>query len=605
MQVHNLVQGSPEWHAYRRNHFNASDAPAMMSCSPYKTRDQLIAELATGIAPEVDSATQAIFDTGHRSEKLALPLAEQIVGEELAPLVGSEGKFSASFDGLTLMEDTGFEHKSLNKALREAMFEGCTGADLPLVYRVQMEQQCMVAGCTRVLFVASKWDGDTLVEERHCWYEPDAALRAEIVAGWAQLEKDVAAYQAPDEAPAKVVAEVVTALPAVFAQVSGQIALKDNLPEFEVALRDFIENRLIRQPESDQDFANLDLQIRALKGAEAALDASEEQALSQAEMLSAFKRQKDMLHKLTRQTRLDAEKLLAAEKERIKHVQVQRGQQAFAKHIADLNTRLGKPYMPTVHTDFAGAIKGKRTVDSLRSAINDELARAKMAASEIADRIQLNLATLREQASAHAFLFADAAQIVLKQPDDLAVLVKSRIGEHQAKEAARLEAERDRIRKEEAERADREARERLEQQERDRQAEIAQARKDEALPAPVLDDLAEVATHVRDQGVADIGARQAIAAAQASAPAAPVAPVHRPTAPAAEAEAADLRIGAINERLGFTVNADFLLQLGFSPAPGKGSHRFYRESQFPAMCRAISAHALQQADKYLPATQTA
>lgn len=56
MKIHNLIQGSPEWLAYRAKHFNASDAPAMMGCSPYKTRAQLLRELHTGIAPDVDVA---------------------------------------------------------------------------------------------------------------------------------------------------------------------------------------------------------------------------------------------------------------------------------------------------------------------------------------------------------------------------------------------------------------------------------------------------------------------------------------------------------------------------------------------------------------------
>ena len=591
MQVHDLTQGSPEWHAYRRNHFNASDAPAMLSCSPYKTRDQLIAELATGIVPEVDAATQRVFDAGHRFEALARPLAEKIIGEELAPLVGSEGRYSASFDGLTLMEDTAFEHKSLNAELRAAMVDGCTGADLPKMYRVQMEQQCMVSGAQRVLFMASKWNGDELVEERHCWYTPDAALRAEIVAGWAQLEKEVAAYVAPEAAPVKVVAEAVTALPAVFAQVSGSIALKDNLPEYEVALRDFIEHRLITKPETDQDFANLDLQIKALKGAEAALDASEEQALSQAEMLSAFKRQKDMLHKLTRDTRLAAEKLLTAEKERIKLEQVQRGQREFAAHIAGLNTRLGKPYMPQVHSDFAGAIKGKRTVDSLRGAVNDELARAKLAANEIADRIQINLTTLRELASQHAFLFADTATIVLKAPEDLTVLAKARIAEHDAKEAARLEAERERIRREEQERADREAREKLQQQERDAQAAIAQAAQQNQIAQPVAADLSALVTERSAEAVAAIDASQAISTAQRAAAAGPaVAPSRAAPAAAAPTTPPSLKLGTITERLGFALSADFLRSLGFEPAAKVGAHGVYHEAQFPQMLAALVRH---------------
>ncbi|MEG2048480.1 MAG: endonuclease, partial [Comamonas sp.] len=66
MQLVNLVQGSADWHTHRRNHFNASDAPAMMGCSPYKKRSELVKELATGIVPEVDAATQRRFNDGHQ-----------------------------------------------------------------------------------------------------------------------------------------------------------------------------------------------------------------------------------------------------------------------------------------------------------------------------------------------------------------------------------------------------------------------------------------------------------------------------------------------------------------------------------------------------------
>ena len=187
----------------------------------------------------------------YKRQALARPLAEEIIGEELSPCVGTSGKLSASFDGLTFMGDVAFEHKSLNGRLRAAMVDGSTGADLPREYQVQMEHQTAVSGCERVLFMATKWAEDgTLLERRHCWYTPNPQLRAQILAGWEQMERDVAAYEAPEAAPAKTVAEPVAALPAVFAQVTGSIALKDNLPEYEVALRDFIEHRLITQPES-------------------------------------------------------------------------------------------------------------------------------------------------------------------------------------------------------------------------------------------------------------------------------------------------------------------------------------------------------------------
>ena len=194
MKIYELIQGSPEWHAHRATHFNASDAPAMMGCSPYKTRTQLLHEMHTGLTPDVDAATQRRFDDGHRFEALARPRAEEIIGEDLYPVVGSEGKLSASFDGLTADDATAFEHKTLNAELHKA-FNSMTTINpapiapkdhqncLALMYRVQMEQQCMVSGATRVLFMASKWDSDDLVEERHCWYTPDAELRAALVAG--------------------------------------------------------------------------------------------------------------------------------------------------------------------------------------------------------------------------------------------------------------------------------------------------------------------------------------------------------------------------------------------------------------------------------------
>ena len=102
MQIHELVQGSAEWHAYRAHHFNASDAPAMMGVSPYKTRSQLLHEMHTGLIAEVDAGTQRLFDEGHRFEALARPLAEEIIGEDLYPVTGSLDRLSASFDGLTM-----------------------------------------------------------------------------------------------------------------------------------------------------------------------------------------------------------------------------------------------------------------------------------------------------------------------------------------------------------------------------------------------------------------------------------------------------------------------------------------------------------------------
>ena len=348
MKTHSLVQGSQEWIAHRAKFWNASDASAMMGCSPHMTRTELLHMKKTGITAEVDPATQRRFDDGHRFEALARPLAEAIVEEDLYPVTGTNGELSASFDGLTLMEDTAFEHKTLNESLRYTPWDEGNGYHLPPHYQVQMEHQLMVSGADRVLFMASEWRGNELVEERHCWYASDPALRAKIVAGWQQFAVDLVNFT-PVEVVDKPVAAPVTALPAVSVQVTGEIAVRDNFALFEKALRDFIDNRLIREPATDQEFADLDLQIKALKNAESALDAAEAQMLAQVSTVDTIKRTKDMLHKLARDNRLMAEKLLEARKLAIKGEIVAGGVAALAKHIRELNAAMPGDYMPQLH----------------------------------------------------------------------------------------------------------------------------------------------------------------------------------------------------------------------------------------------------------------
>lgn len=608
MITHNLIQGSPEWLAYRPSHDNASDAPAMMGCSSYKTRDQLIAELATGITPEVDPATQRLYDSGHRFEKLARPLAEEIIGEDLYPCTGSvEGsRLSASFDGLTMLEDPAWEHKRMNERLRAVLsVPGCTGADLPLEYQVQMEQQSAVSQCSKVLFTASDWDAnDNLIEALHCWYTPNPALRAQIMAGWAQLHKDLAAWVPPEPKPAPVVAEPMDSLPAVSMRLDGKLAVVSNLPDFATALRAFIE-RIPAKPDTDQDFANAEAACKSLKRAEDALTAGEDAALGEMVDFEAMRRQVRDLKDLARATRLATEKLVTARKEQIRGEIVAGGVAALQEHIAQLNAAMPAPYMPRVTGDFAGVVKGKRTIDSLRGAVNDELARCKIAANEVADRIQVNLNTLRELASAHAFLFADTATIVLKQPDDLTILVKSRIAEHEAAEAQRLEAERERIRAEEAAKLQREAREAEARAERERQEAmrqellrvereaqegIAEARALGALPATLLDDLSSLAKDVKDDAVAGIDAAQVIGSAQRAAATPAVVPLRSAPATAERTGTPTLKLGQIAERLGFTLTADFLKGLGFEPAATDRASKLYHEADFTLILAALVRH---------------
>lgn len=575
MQIVNLTQGSPAWHQHRAQHWNASDAPAMMGCSSYKTRSELVRELATGIAPEADAATERRFADGHRFEALARPLAEEIIGEELSPCVGTEGKLSASFDGLTFMNDVGFEHKSVNDRLRAAMVEGCTGADLPLQYQIQMEQQAAVAGCERILFMATKWAPDgTLLEQLHCWYTPNPELRAQILAGWEQLALEVAAYVPAESGAAPVVAEPVESLPAVAVQLQGSLAVVSNLDKVAVAVRAFIDG-MVAKPATDQEFADAEAECKALKKGEEAMKAAVANALAQVSDVEAFTRTANDLADLMRTTRLAREKLVAAEKESRKAEIVASAQANLDQHIAALNQqRLGANWIPRVAGGFAEAIRGKKSLDNMRDAIAVVLTNAKADANALAGRLEANRQHLRQEDGDWIALFADFAAVGGKASEDFQALAALRIGQHRQAESKRLEAERERIRQEEEaraqraaaaeaarvaaeqarqleaerarirqeeqQRADAEAREKLAQANAQAQAGIAEGREAGALPAPLLDDLSATASHVHDSGVAALDTQQAISTAQASSAAA---------APAAEEDGATITLGQLNAQL--------------------------------------------------------
>lgn len=528
MQIVSLVQGGAEWHAHRAKHFNASDAPAMMGCSSYKTRSELVKELATGLTGEVDAATQRRFDDGHRFEALARPLAEEIIGEDLSPCVGVKGKYSASFDGLTFMNDQALEHKTLNKSLREAMHEGCTGTDLPLQYQVQMEHQAMVSGCERILFMASEWTGDgQLVEERHCWYEPDAELRAQIIAGWEQLEKDVAAYDPAAERHAPAVAAPVESLPAVVVQVNGALTVGGNLDAFGDALRQFIA-RIPAKPATDQEFADAEAATKALKKAEEALATAEDGALAQISDVELMRRTVADLKNLARTTRLATEKLVAAEKEARRTEIVTGAQAQLDQHVQALNQRLGTNWLPRIAGGFAETIKGLKSLDSMRDKVAVALTNAKHEANQLAYRLEANRQHLVQDDGDWIALFADFATVGTKAAEDFQALASLRIGNHKQAEAARLDKELERIRAEEAARLEREAaakaqqdaeqeRLRIQQQAQQEQAAIAQAQQSGELAQPVAQDLKGLVAHKAAEDLAGVDAQEAITAAQASA----------------------------------------------------------------------------------------
>lgn len=458
MQTHKLVQDSPEWHQFRLEHHGASEAAAMLGLSPKVKRTELLHIKHTGTPKEFsDWVRENILDYGHAVEALARPIVEDMIGEDLYAVTGSDGKLSVSCDGLTISREISWEHKQWSEKLAASVTAGV----LPDEHSPQCQQNLMITKAKKLIFTVSDGTPEKMV---HMEVFPDQEWFKRIKAGWEQFNKDLAEYQHVEILPAAV-AEPVMALPSLSIRVNGSISLQSNLTIFGDKLRSFVDG-IDKNPSDDQAFANAEAAVKVLEKAQAALEEAESSALAQTASIDEMRRTVAMHIELARTTRLMLEKIVKARKETIR-VEIQQGAKDKAtEHIASLNKRLGKPYMPTIATDFAGVMKGKKNIASLRDAVDTELARFKIEANAVADRIQFNLTTLRELASEHAFLFADTAHIVLKPNDDCTALIKLRIAEHKAAEEKRLEAERARIAEEERVKA--EAKARAEQQERER-----------------------------------------------------------------------------------------------------------------------------------------
>lgn len=563
MNIANVQPNTPAWLDLRKNYDTASEAPAALGESKYTSRAALMHQKATGVTEEVGAAKQTVFDRGHRAEELARPLAEEVIGSELFPVTATlevDGlKMLASLDGVTMDEETIWEHKLYSESLAADV----RNETLAPHYTIQMDQQLLVSGAKKCLFMVS--DG-TKEKMAWCWYATTPAKQAALFAGWTQFRADLAAY-VPQEVTVAPVAAPQIGLPAVSIQVTGSIALVDNLEKFGTALTAYI-GRINKTPETDQDFADLEATVKTLKTAEEALDAAESSALAQTDSIDAMRRTVALYRETAKTNRLLVEKLVKAEKENRRTKILSDAVAALHTHMKGLQERT-RNYMPTVPNQFQDVIKGLKSLDSMKDKLAGELARCKIEANAIADRISFNLALLDDNTE-FGFLFPDAAQVVLKAADDFTALVNSRIAAHKAEAARKEEATRARIQAEEQAKAEKAAADKLAKDQADAAALAAEAVK----PAPVVATApAPTAQHVTFAQVVEImPATVRKAMTQSATPPTPT-----------------MTLGTISERLGMNVTSAFLATLGFEATTVRAA-KMYHAEDFQAIGKAIIEH---------------
>lgn len=445
---HQVIQGAPDWHALRAKHHTASEAPAMMGVSKHLTRGELVRMKATGAEREL---YQRIIDDGHAAEESARPIAEQIIGAELYPAtvtrVVDDVPLLASCDGLTLIGDTAWEHKLWNAETVESVRAGV----VPECHRPQLDQQMIVTGATRTLFMCS--DG---TEENcaWCWYELPADAPGPLIAGWKQLDRDLANY-VHEEAPPTLTPAVPDELPTLLLEITGAVQ-ETNLATWQQVVSTRIA-AINTDLQTDQDFADAEQMVKFLKTGEDDIKEAKAHAIAQTASIDELFKAVDALSAEMRAKRLELDKLVKARKETIRHdiMSAALGDvMAHATEIAEgMDSRVIAPdvHQATFRQHCITAMKSKRTIVSLRDAAAQVATDWKLELSAEAQQVAANLKAFDATDAPFDIdhLFPDLSTLTRKEPADFTAAVKARIAD--ALEAQRKQEEQQRQR--EAERA--------------------------------------------------------------------------------------------------------------------------------------------------------
>jgi predicted phage-related endonuclease len=500
LKKENLIQGTPEWLQFRLEHNGASEAAAMLGISKLSTRNELLKIKSTGITKEFSDFVQRfVLDKGHEVEAMARPLVEDIIDDQLYPVTYSNGRLSASCDGLTGMGDIAFEHKQWNEAYAEQVRNG----ELPEEHWPQCQQVLLITGAEKLIFVISDGTPENLV---WMWVYPDEALQLRIIAGWNQFDRDLADYVHVEVIePPK--AEAIKDLPAVTIQVKGELTTC-NLDAVKPHFDKFLADAIITM-ETDDDFARAEAEAKLSRETAKRCKLTAKAVVDQMESISDVTRTLEEYAAKFDALALRQEKAVKAQKEARKITAKSERDQAYAAHIAALNDELN-PIVLVLSAadkpDFVLAMKNQRTLKSLYNNLDTELARVKIAADSAAKEIREKLTWYKESATEFGFLFSDLQSIITNNSlEAFQAIVNNRIADHKKAEEEKLEQQREKIRQEEAARLQREAEEKL-QAEKDRLAIEAKPVEEQAKPeAPVqaTDNIKPVESLSEKQAVAD------------------------------------------------------------------------------------------------------
>ena len=197
---------------------------------------------------------------------------------------------------------------------------------------------------------------------------PAPGRAEQLIAGWAQFAADLACYEPPAARAATLLptAQVRETLPALVFDARGEV-IASNVDDFKAAVLSRISS-VKTDLVTDQDFADGDADAKWLREVSAGMKQAVGLVRGGMTSVNDVLNILEQLDAVATKTAISIENKVKESKERKRGEIVTGGVNALRAHIASLNQRMGRDYVPLVPADFGGAVKGKRSLDSIQSA---------------------------------------------------------------------------------------------------------------------------------------------------------------------------------------------------------------------------------------------
>jgi hypothetical protein len=257
----------------------------------------------------------------------------------------------------------------------------------------------------------------------------------------------------PKAKPEQVEGADADGFPLVKYEVHGT-AIHSNLRDILPIVKERAKEEMARPLETDQDFADKEKQVKAVKAARKHLKETSEEVKGEFVSFAEFSSLAAEMDSVLQKLQSHGEKAVKDAKAQKKREIEQYAEEALAEYIGLTNVKI-KPLrierIIDIIPDWGAAMKNKRTLESLQNAVDEELSRVQVGIKQTFKLVWENLEYFNSQKDYH-FLFNDLERIVNQQPEGFKALAQQRIADYEAEQKEKREREeRERKEREEAE----------------------------------------------------------------------------------------------------------------------------------------------------------